>query len=91
MAFDSYSIGEIEDSACHSTAHTHGKVGMLQIIELSKEDSELLIWRTGIHKKSLKTICLHHQKLYLDKFATMNSLCCDPFGHHAEKKNCKGI
>ena len=85
------SIGEFEDSACHKMVHTHGKIGMLQVTELSRDDRELILWRTGIHKRNLMTICLHHHKQYLEKFTTLNPFCCDPFRHHDEKKNYKGI
>ena len=90
MSLQSCSIGKVDESACHITVHTHGKIGLLPIIEISHENIELLVWRTGIRKNGLKTVCLHHLKQYLDKFTTLNPLCCDPFGHHAEKKNYKG-
>ena len=48
------------------------------------------IWRTGIQKNKLNTVCLHHLKEYLDKFTTLNPFCCDPFEHHADKKNFRG-
>ena len=41
---------EIEGSECHNTLHTHNKIGTSLTSELSKEDFELLIWRTGIIK-----------------------------------------
>ena len=82
MALQSCSIGRIEESVCHNLVHTHGKVGILPILELSKDDFELLVWRTGIRKNSLKTICLHHQKQYIDKFTLLNPYCCDPLEHH---------
>ena len=90
MSLPSCSVGVVENSECHKMIHTHGKIGILEIIELSKEDIELLVWRTGIRKNSLKTVCLHHQKQYLDRFTALNPFCCDPFGHHAGKKNYKG-
>ena len=62
MASELCSIGEIDGSECHNIVHTHGKVGTLQIVELAKGDLELLIWRTGIRKIHLETICLHHKK-----------------------------
>ena len=91
MALNSCSIGRIKQSECHKPVFTNGKVGIFPIIELSKESFELLVWRTGIRKNSLKTICLHHQKQYLDKFTLLNPNCCDPFEHHIEKKNYKGM
>ena len=66
--------------------HTHGKIGIKSICEISHDDIELLIWRTGIQKNMLNTVCLHHLKEYLDKFTTLNPFCCDPFEYHADKK-----
>ena len=60
-------IGEYQDFVSHKTFHTRGKIGLIQASELSKENIVLVIWRTGIHMKSLNTICLHHHNLYLDK------------------------
>ena len=79
------SICEYQDSVCHKTFHTRGKIGLMQASELSKENIELVIWRTGIHKKRLNTICLHHHNQYLDKFTMLN-----PFRHHDDKKSNKG-
>ena len=90
MSLPSCSIGETEESDCHSIAHTHGKTRLIPITEYSPEDTDLIVWRTGIRKNNLKTICLHHQKLYLEKFASCNHCCANPFGHHDENKKIKG-
>ena len=90
MASQSCSIGKIEGSECHNKVHTHGKIGNSLTSELSKEDFDLLIWRTGIGKDNLKTICFHHQKLFLEKFTILNPFCCDPFRCHTGKKSIKG-
>ena len=89
MSLPSCSIGEIEESDCHSIAHTHGKTRLIPITEYSPEDTDLIVWRTEIRKNNLKTICLHHQKLYLEKFASRNHFCANPFGHHDENKKIK--
>ena len=83
------SIGEFEDSLCHKTFHTRGRIGLIEASELPKEEVELLIWRTGIHK-NLNTICLHHHNQYLDKFSMLNPYCCDPFWHHDDENSSKG-
>ena len=59
------SIGRYQDFVCHKKFHKRGKVGLTQVSELSKENIELVILRTGIHKKSLNTICLYHHNQYL--------------------------
>ena len=58
------SIGEFQDFVCHKTFHTRGKIGLIQASEFSKENLELVIWRTRIHMKSLNTKCLHHHNQY---------------------------
>ena len=67
------SIGEFEDFACHKMVHTHGKIGMLQVTELLRDDREVILWRTGIHKRNLMTICLRHHKI--EFCSTTSSLC----------------
>ena len=66
------SIGEYQDFVCHETFHTRGKIGLIQANEVSKENIELVIWRTGIYMTSLNTICLYHHNQYLDKFTMLN-------------------
>ena len=58
--FQLCSIAGFQDSLCHKIFHTHGILGLIQASELSKEEVELLLWRTGINKNILDTICLHH-------------------------------
>ena len=84
------SIGGFQDSPCHKTFHTRGKIVLIQANELSKEDVELVIWRAGIHMKSFNTICLHHRIQCLNKFTILNPFCCDPFRLHEVKKSHKG-
>ena len=45
------SIGEFEDSLCHKTFHTRGRIGLIQASELSKKDVQLLIWMDLIRKR----------------------------------------
>ena len=67
--------------------YTHGKTGIIRVSELSKEDVELVIWRTGIHKKIFITICLHYHYQYLENVTLLNPFFCDPFRHHGDKKS----
>ena len=67
------------------------KSALLLITDVSTEDIDLLIWRTGVRKRNLKTICLHHQRIYLEKYSKLNPYCCDPFNkHNVNNQNCKG-
>ena len=91
MSLPNCSFGENDESNCHSTIYTHGKSAILLITDLSTEDIDLLVWRTGVRKRNLKTICLHHQKIYLEKYSKLNPYCCDPFNKHSVNiQNCKG-
>ena len=63
MALESCSIGRIEESECHNLVYTHGNERILSILELSKDDFEILFcWRKGPRKNSFKTIFLRHQR-----------------------------
>ena len=85
------SIGVFQDSPCHETFHTRGKIVLIQASELLKEDVELVIWRAGIHMKSFNTICLHHRIQYLDKFTILNPFCWTHFGIMKLKRVIKVI
>ena len=58
VTLEACSIGDFQDSLCHKTFYTHGKTGLIRVSELSKEDVELLIWRTGIYKKIFVSITI---------------------------------
>ena len=84
------SLSGKDDSECHSTLYTHGKCALKSISEFTTEEIDLFILRYGIRLKSLKTVCLHHQKMYLDHYTKLNPYCCDPIGRHVENKYIKG-
>ena len=44
---DFCSIGKFQDSQCHKTIYTRGKVGLIQVIELTKEEIELVYGEQG--------------------------------------------
>ena len=58
------SIGEYQDFVCHKTFHTRGKIGLIQASELSKENIDLVIWRTVFHMKTIKTQLTLYQQHY---------------------------
>ena len=59
------------------------------ISKFTTEEIDLFIWSSGIRMQSLKTVCLHHQKMYLDQYAKLNTYCCDPIGSHVDNKYIK--
>ena len=68
----------------------HMECALKSISEFTTEEIDLFIWRSGIRLKSLKTVCLHHQKMYLDQYTKLNHYCCDPIGRHVDNKYIKG-
>ncbi|GBM26790.1 Zinc transporter ZIP11, partial [Araneus ventricosus] len=54
----------------------------IQAIEkLSETDLNLLKLRTDSNYE-LKTICLHHQSVFLKNYEFLQKVCCDPFKKH---------
>lgn len=49
----------------------------------------LLQLRTGMTLSGNNTICLHHVKIYIERFEELQKSCCDPFNIHKKlaKKN----
>jgi hypothetical protein len=74
------SVGEVTHSACHLLNYVKKKA--VQPIEiLSENDLTLLKLRTECGSE-LKTICLHHQNVFLKKYEFLQKVCCDPFKKH---------
>lgn len=53
---------------------------------LSENDLTLLKLRTE-SSSELKTICLHHQCVFLKKYEFLQKVCCDPFKKHKSSIN----
>ncbi|EDL27771.1 RIKEN cDNA 2700007P21, isoform CRA_b, partial [Mus musculus] len=73
---------------CHKTFYTR-HTGFKTLKELSSNDMLLLQLRTGMTLSGNNTICLHHVKIYIDRFEDLQKSCCDPFNIHKKlaKKN----
>ncbi|XP_053305181.1 ARL14 effector protein [Spea bombifrons] len=92
---DPCSVGEqLQDSSeCHKTCITR-MTGLKTLKELPQDHVLLLQLRTSVMTLSQHdTICLHHEKLYIDRYKHMQKACCDPFNVHKKpvKKSLKVI
>ena len=73
----------LEDQ-CHDTVHCR-KAEIIYLKDLPATALQLLQHRTGIEFLTENdTICLHHQKHYLDRFEKLQTFCCDPWNRHAK-------
>ena len=60
-----------------------------KVEELTAEDQELLKNRCELQQISSETtICLHHKKVFLDLYVSLQKKCCNPFDLHTS--TCKG-
>uniref|UniRef100_H3AKY4 ARF like GTPase 14 effector protein n=2 Tax=Latimeria chalumnae TaxID=7897 RepID=H3AKY4_LATCH len=67
---------------CHKKCLTR-QVGFKALSDISSADMLLLQLRTGIMTLSKdNTICLHHEKTYIEQYEGMQKACCDPFNIH---------
>ncbi|GBL74436.1 ARL14 effector protein [Araneus ventricosus] len=74
------SVGKFTHSDCHLLNYVNRKA--IQAIEkLSETDLNLLKLRTDSNYE-LKTICLHHQSVFLKNYEFLQKVCCDPFKKH---------
>lgn len=81
MEVSTCSVGELTTSECHKLTFNRG-IGIEIVSCLSDEDIKLLHLRTEVKPEELKTICLHHQSVYLKKFESLQKNCCDPLIYH---------
>ena len=87
------SIG-FSEADCHKTTYTETclvKTGLKRVEELESNILDLLKRRIGsdINVNSTDTLCLHHEKILLDKYSHLHTSCCDPY--HRHKRRMKKI
>ena len=83
------SIGINLESECHRTTYT-SLLGIEPFEDIPEYEREILMWRTGFSIINIKpTTCLHHKHIYLKRYTTKLTLCCNPFNKH--NKVIKGI
>lgn len=74
------SVGEVTRSNCHLLTYVRKK-DVKSIESLTENDLTLLKLRIE-SSDGLKTICLHHQSMYLQKYEFLQKVCCDPLKEH---------
>ncbi|KAG8180983.1 hypothetical protein JTE90_024731 [Oedothorax gibbosus] len=81
-------IGIFLQDECHRLIYTRTSL-LHNNSELSEENKELLLWRSGTLESSIQTVCSHHKEVFLRRYETsQNLVCCNPFKSH--KKGAKG-
>lgn len=81
-------IGLHLNDECHKLTYCR-RSGFVSCSELSQGDKDLLQWRSGVHLTSQDQICMHHEKLYLSRFETLQKYCSDPFSIHKKHVTSK--
>ena len=76
------SIGLLLNLECHKISKCVLHKDLINVTELSKEELELLQWRTNLNREDLVTICLHHKSTFLTIFESSQWKCCDPYNLH---------
>ena len=83
-------VGLKTSDKCHLTTYTKRlscKQGVKSADNLSQEERELILLRSGIDSFSeLDTVCLHHEAYFLKEFRKKFKKCLDLFNIHGERK-----
>ncbi|XP_047129865.1 uncharacterized protein LOC124809907 [Hydra vulgaris] len=80
------SIGINLESECHLTTYTP-LLGIEYFEDIPDYEREILMWRTGLSIINVKsTTCLHLKHVYLKRYATKLTHCCNPFNIHNKVK-----
>nr|XP_047142914.1 ARL14 effector protein-like [Hydra vulgaris] len=76
------SIGIKLESECHLATYTL-LLGIEPFEDIPEYEREILMWRTGLSIINVKpTTCLHHKHIYLKRYATKLTQCCNTFNTH---------
>ena len=78
------------DHNCHKQSYTR-KSGLKDFDELTDENQNLVAWRAALREQQdqIRTICHHHEQLYLVRFPKNHQHCRNPFNKHAPSKTKK--
>jgi len=83
-------LGKPED--CHKVVYTNGKTGTQKLSDLDDSEKELLLWRSEFQETQREhTVCLHHRRPFLEKYAFLQRECCDPFHIHPQSRRSKSL
>lgn len=77
------SVGSLLNISCENTSLTKSKDIYLISEKLSKEEVEILVWRTNKQYSETDYICSHHLCYFLKYFEKNQKSCCDPFKKHS--------
>jgi len=75
------------DEDCNKL-HYVRRSGIRLFSSIESETQDLLLWRSGLKYKSIKSICFHHEAKLGFAFENRFNKCCDPF--KINKKHVKG-
>lgn len=78
-------VGKKLDNPCYLLSYC-SETGTYNFKDLDTDQQELLALRTGL--EDISHICIHHLKVYIDKYTLYQKKCCDPFSGH--KRVIKG-
>jgi len=66
------------DEDCNKLHYVH-KSGIRPFSSIESETQDLLLWRSGLKYKSIRSICFHHKEKLGFAFENRFNKCCDPF------------
>ena len=88
MDEDLCKVGILSNDQCHKMVYTKS-TGLTDISSYSKRERNLLLWRSGLSILNVNVkICFHHEQLLLNRFASSQKNCINPFKRY--KTNIKG-
>ena len=64
---------------------------MLEVSDLDEAIRELLCWRCETAVDKVSTVCLHHKKVFVDRYESSQKQCCDPFDIHPISSKTKSL
>ena len=83
MATEMCKIGISLGEECHKRTHCR-KTGFIKISALESDDRRILSWRCGMFFDEADQICLHHEKVYVTRFESLQKSCADPQRRHKQ-------
>ena len=71
------------DEDCNKLHYVH-KSGIRPFSSIESETQDLLLLRSGLKYKSIRSICFHHKEKLGFAFENRFNKCCDPFKINAK-------
>lgn len=79
-------IGLTDD--CHKRHHCR-TIGLIKATALTQENRRYLQWRCGLAISDESTVCKHHEKIYIARYTSLQTKCCNPFNLHNKPVSSK--